>query len=167
MTDTDERTILGGFGRFARLDLPRGTAQPSLARVLVATVVAVAGSMLACWLLAAAAVHLDPSLQGYDHFKFADYAKLGIPGVVVACAAWPVVTWFSSRARRIFLLLAVLVTVASFAPDLWIGIHGQPAAGVWTLVLMHVALLVVTYPALVLIAPQRIDPRTSGGLAFR
>ncbi len=167
MTDTDERTLLDGFGRWARLDLPRGAAQPSLARVLVATVVAVVGSMLACWLLAAAAVHLDPSLQGYDHFKFVDYAKLGIPGVVVACAAWPVVTWFSSRARRVFLLLAVLVTVASFAPDLWIGIHGQPAAGVWTLVLMHVALLVVTYPALVLIAPQRIDPRTSGGLAFR
>ena len=164
---TDERMVLGGFGRWARVDLPRGAAQPSLARVVVATVVAVIGSMLACFLLAAAAVHLDPSVQGYDHFRFVDYAKLGIPGVVIACAAWPVVTWFSSRARRVFLLLAVLVTIASLAPDLWIGIHGQPAAGVWTLVLMHVALLVVTYPALVLIAPQRIDRRTSGGLAFR
>lgn len=147
----------------AHIDLPRGSAQPSLWRFVVATLVAIIGSLLACWLLAAAAEQLVPATRGYEHFRFADYAKLTIIGVVIASLAWPVVTWFSSRARGILLVLAILVTVASFAPDVWIGMQGQPAAGVLTLALMHVALLVITYPALVLIAPQR----TKRGAAFR
>ncbi len=147
-------TPVGRLMAAARVDLPRGAAQPRLWRWLLATVVAVAGSLLACALLAAAASALVPSIAGYVHFRFADYYYLSISGVVVACLALPVLTWFSSRSRRVFLVLAVLVTIASFAPDVWIGIHGQPAAGVWTLVLMHVALLLVTYPALVLLAPQ-------------
>ena len=155
MTTPPKATLGGRVGTLARIDLPQGAAQPSLPRFVLATVVAVGGSLIACWLLAAGAQLLVPSTRGYDHFRFPDYAKLTVIGVVIACLAWPVVTWFSSSARRLFLVLAVLVTIASFAPDVWIGIHGQPAAGVLTLVLMHVALLVVTYPALVLIAPQR------------
>jgi hypothetical protein len=155
MTTGSNPTVGGRLGALARIDLPRGTAQPSLPRFVLATVVALAGSLLACFLLAGAAQLLDPATRGYDHFRFADYGKLTVLGVLIACLAWPVVAWFSSRARRVFLVLALLVTLASFVPDVWIGIHGQPAAGVLTLVLMHVALLVVTYPALVLLAPQR------------
>jgi hypothetical protein len=155
VTSGSNVTVGGRLGALARIDLPRGTAQPSLPRFVLATAVAVVGSLLACWLLAAAAQALVPSTRGYEHFRFADYAKLTIIGVVIACLAWPVVTWLSSQARRVFLVLAVLVTLASFVPDVWIGVHGQPAVGVLTLVLMHVALLLVTYPALVLIAPQR------------
>lgn len=155
MTTPSKTTVGGRVGALARIDLPQGAAQPSVPRFILATIVAVAGSLIACWLLAAGAELLVPSTRGYEHFQFPDYAKLTIIGVVIACLAWPVVTWFSSSARRVFFVLAVLVTIASFAPDVWIGIHGQPAAGVLTLVLMHVALLAVTYPALVLIAPQR------------
>ena len=158
---TDSRPLppaVERLGSWARLDLPRGAAQPSLWRFLLATAVAIGWSLLACRLLAAAAMQHVPSTRGYGHFQFADYGKFTVVGVVAACIAWPVVTWFSTRGRRILLVLAVLVTLASFLPDIWIGVHGQPAAGVWTLVLMHVALLVVTYPALVLIAPQRRAP---------
>ncbi|MGN6743308.1 MAG: hypothetical protein ACTHJL_08430 [Amnibacterium sp.] len=151
----DRRTTVERFADRAGIDLPRGSAQPSPWRFAVALVVAVVGSLVACWLIATASIALLPSLRGYDHFRFADYAKLTVIGVVIASLAWPVVCWFSTRAARILAVLAVLVTIASFAPDVWIGIHGQPAAGVLALAVMHVALLLVTYPALVLIAPQR------------
>jgi hypothetical protein len=154
-TDTRTGASLDRLLALARIDLPRGTAQPSAWRFVLALLVAIAGSLAACWVLATVAVLLVPSLAGYDHFRFADYAKLTVIGVVIACLAWPVVAWFSSQGRRLLLILAVLVTVASLAPDVWILLRGQPFLGVLTLAVMHVALLAVTYPALVLIAPQR------------
>lgn len=98
---------------------------------------------------------MDPALSGYGHFQFADYSKLTIIGVVIACAGWPAVAWLTTSARRIYLWLAIIVTVLSLAPDLWILHLGQPAKGVFTLVLMHLALAVITFPAMVFIAPQR------------
>lgn len=79
-------------------------------------------------------------------------------GVVLASFGWPLAAAIWSRARRPFLLLTVLVTVASFAPDLWILRQGQPAPGVLALAVMHVAVAVVAYPVLVLVAPQRRVP---------
>jgi hypothetical protein len=137
------------------LDFPKGRRQPSLARFVVASVVAVVGSVVACAALAAAAVAAMPGLAGYEHFQFGEYTKLTVVGVVLACLAWPAMAWLSSRAWRPFLWLAVAVTVAGLAPDVWILLKGQPAAAVGVLVLMHVALALITYPALVLIAPQR------------
>ncbi|WP_433876479.1 DUF6069 family protein [Sinomonas atrocyanea] len=137
------------------LDFPKGRRQPSLARFVVASVVAVVGSVIACAALAAAAIGAMPDLAGYEHFQFGEYTKLTVVGVVLACFAWPAMAWLSSRAWKPFLWLAVAVTVAGLAPDAWILLKGQPAAAVGVLVLMHVALAVITYPALVLIAPQR------------
>jgi hypothetical protein len=77
-------------------------------------------------------------------------------GVLAACFAWPLVTLLTTRARRLFLWIAILVTVVSLAPDAWILHLGQPAEGVAVLVAMHFALAVITYPALVFIAPQRV-----------
>ncbi|WP_138443695.1 hypothetical protein [Sinomonas susongensis] len=141
------------------LDFPGGGHQPAAARWIVATIVAVAGSVAACAALAALGVALFPATAGYDHFRFADYTKLTVIGVVVACAAWPIVTWFSTSARKPFLVLTVLVTLGGLAPDAWILYKGQPAVAVGILVLMHVAIALVTYPALVLIAPQRKPAR--------
>ena len=137
------------------IDFPLGSRQPRLWRFGVATVVAVAGSLAACALLVAAAEALFPSTVGYGHFAFADYAKLAIVGVLIACMAWPVVTLFASRAARLFFWLAVIVTVVSLLPDIWIWHLGQAPLGVFTLGVMHVAVAIVTYPALVLIAPQQ------------
>ena len=150
------------------LDFPRGSRQPSLVRFIVASVVAVVGSVLACAALAAAAIAAMPDLAGYEHFQFMEYTKLTVIGVVLACLAWPATTWLSSRAWKPFLWLALAVTVVGLAPDAWILFKGQPAAGVGVLVLMHVALALVTYPALVLIAPQpRPRDRASGPAARR
>jgi hypothetical protein len=51
--------------------------------------------------------------------------------------------------------LAILVTVVSLAPDFWILHLGQPAGGVLTLIAMHFALAVITFPVIVFLAPQQ------------
>ncbi|KHL01188.1 hypothetical protein [Sinomonas humi] len=141
--------------RVLGLDFPAGGHQPSAVRWIAATIVAVVGSVAACAALAALGVAMFPATAGYEHFRFADYTKLTVIGVVLACVAWPIVTWFSTRAWKPFLVLTVLVTLGGLAPDAWILYKGQPADAVGVLVLMHIALALVTYPALVLIAPQR------------
>jgi Family of unknown function (DUF6069) len=147
-----------------RLDLPRGTAQPRAWRWVLGTIVAVGASLLACFGLAHLAVAIDPALSGYGHFQFSDYSKLTIIGVVVACAGWPILAWLTTRAGWLYLWSAIIVTVVSLAPDLWILHLGQPMGGVFTLVLMHFALAIITFPAMVLIAPQRarLNPGTDG-----
>jgi hypothetical protein len=137
-----------------RADLPGLRAAPNLGRFLAATVVAVLVSLLACAVVAAATRALVPSVSGYEHLQVPDWAKLTVIGVVVACLGWPIAAVIWSRARRPFLVLTVLVTVVSFVPDLWILRQGQPASGVLALMVMHVAVALATYPALVLIAPQ-------------
>jgi hypothetical protein len=74
--------------------------------------------------------------------------------VLGASIAWPVVTFLTTRGSRLYLWLAIAVTVVGLAPDAWILHQGQPAAGVAVLVAMHFALAVITYPVLVLVAPQ-------------
>lgn len=146
---------LDAIRTFFRIDLPGGRRQPGPWRLVVATVVAIVGSVAACAVLAQAGMLVYPSTRGYEHFRFADYTKLTVIGVVIACAGWPLAAALSSRARRLYLWAAVAVTVVSFAPDVWILIHGESAAGVFVLAVMHVAVAVVTYLSMVLIAPQR------------
>jgi hypothetical protein len=141
-----------------KLDFPRGRAQPSPWRWVVATIIAVGLSLAACAGLADLGVALFPSTAGYDHFQFADYGRLTIGGVLAACIAWPLVTLVTTHGRWLFFWLALIVTVVGLAPDAWILLQGQPANAVTMLVVMHFALALITYPALVLIAPQRGVP---------
>jgi Family of unknown function (DUF6069) len=139
---------------FLRLDLPRGAARPSAWRWILGTVVAVGASLFACFGLVQIAVALSPALAEYGHFHFGDYSKLTIIGVIVACVGWPIVAWLTTQARRLYLWLAIAVTVVSLAPDAWILHLGQPTLGVATLAVMHLALAMITYPAMVFIAPN-------------
>ncbi|MGT2425413.1 DUF6069 family protein [Amnibacterium kyonggiense] len=138
-----------------RADLPGLPAVPGVGRFAVAVVAAVIGSLLACAVVAAATVALVPSLAGYGHLRVGDWAELTVIGVVVAAFGWPLAAAIWSSARAPFLVLTIAVTVLSFAPDLWILRQGQPPLGVLALAVMHVAVAVVTYPVLVLVAPQR------------
>jgi hypothetical protein len=115
----------------------------------------VGASLVACFGLARVAIARDPTLAGYGHFQFADYGRLTVIGVIGACIGWPLVAWFTTTARRLYLWLAIAVTVVGLAPDVWILHLGQPAAGVATLVAMHFALAIITFPAMVYLAPQR------------
>jgi hypothetical protein len=142
--------------RVFRLDLPRGSAQPSWWRWVLGTFVAIGASLLLCLALAKLASAADPGLAAYGHFQFSDYSRLTIVGVLGACVGWPLMTWFSSSARRVYLYAAIVVVLVSLAPDAWILHLGQPAVGVATLAAMHIGLGLVTYPAMVFIAPQRV-----------
>ena len=105
--------------------------------------------------LVAIGTRLFPSTKGYVHFQFHDYAKLTVIGVLIACAAWPVVTRLSSAPRWLFFRLAIVVTLVLCLPDLYIWHQGQPAKAVLVLMAMHVAIALVTYNLLVHLAPVR------------
>jgi hypothetical protein len=144
----------------ARLDFAPAHRQPSALRVAAATVVALAGSLAADALLVVLGTAVFPSTKGYVHFAFADYSKLTIIGVLIACAGWPVVTRVSSAPRWLFLRLAILTTLVLYLPDLYLLMLGDSVEAVAVLMLMHLAIAVVTYNALVRLAP--VGPPASG-----
>jgi len=138
-----------------RIDFAPAHRPPSSARVVFATVVSLVGSLAADAALVAIGEAVFPSTKGYAHFQFSDYSKLTIIGVLIACAAWPIVTRISSAPRWLFFRLAVVVTIVLLLPDLYILHQGQPPKAVAVLMCMHLAIAVVTYNALVRLAPER------------
>jgi hypothetical protein len=151
-------TFLGPLFDAFHVDFVPADPQPSWPRWAAATVVALVGSLAADAALVAVGKRIFPSTADFVHFGFADYAKLTVIGVVVAGIAWPVVTRLSSRPRRLFLRMAVAVTLVLLLPDLWIWYQGEPFKGVVVLMAMHLAIAVVTYNALVHIAPAGEAP---------
>jgi hypothetical protein len=137
------------------LDFAPEHGQPSAGRLMLATVASLAGSLLADALLVVIAEAVFPGTKGYAHFQFADYAKLTVIGVIIACVAWPVTTRITSRPRWMFSWMAVAVTLVLWLPDVYILIQGQPGNAVGTLFVMHLAIALVTYNALVHLAPVR------------
>jgi Family of unknown function (DUF6069) len=138
-----------------RLDFAPQHSQPSALRVLLATVVAIAGSLAADAILVAIGTSVFPATKGYVHFQFSDYGKLTVIGVLIASAAWPVTTRITSAPRWMFLRMAILVTLVLWLPDLYILYLGQPPRAVAVLMVMHLAIAVVSYNVLVHVAPVR------------
>jgi Family of unknown function (DUF6069) len=142
-----------------KVDFAPTLRPPSSAGVVLATVVSLVGSLVADAALVAIGEAAFPSTKGYVHFQFSDYSKLTIIGVIIACAAWPIVTRISSSPKWLFFRLAIVVTVVLLLPDVYILLQGQPPRAVAVLMCMHLAIAVVTYNALVRLAPVR-DQRT-------
>jgi hypothetical protein len=137
-----------------RLDLKADQQrQPGAGAVVLATIVSLVGSLLADWLLVKLGTHVFPSTVGYTHFQFSDYSKLTVIGVLIACAAWPIATRLTSTPREFFFRAAIVITIVLFAPDLWIWHGGSPFKAVFVLIWLHVAIAIVTYNALVHLAP--------------
>ena len=145
-------TSLDHLLRLVRLDFAPQHRQPSWARVLLASVIALVGSLLADAAIVAIGTRVFPSTKGYVHFQFSDYSKLTIIGVVVACVGWPVITRVSSAPRWIYFRLAIVVTLVLLLPDLYILHNGAPGRAVAVLMVMHLAIAVVTYNSMVRIA---------------
>jgi hypothetical protein len=123
---------------------------------LVAAALSLAGSIAADALVVAIGTRVFPSTRGYPHFRFSDYGTLTVVGVLVACAAWPVVTRVTSAPRWLFFRLAILVTLVAWLPDVWLlVIRHEPARAVSVLAVMHLAIGVVTYNLLTRVAPVR------------
>jgi hypothetical protein len=126
---------------------------PNIVSVLVATVVAIVGSLAADALLVSVGVSVYPKTRGYSHFQFSDYSKLTVIGVIIACIGWPIVTRISSQPKWLFFRAAIAVTLVLFLPDAFIWYQGQSASAVFVLIWMHVAIAIVTYLSLILLAP--------------
>ncbi len=149
---------------WARVDFSPDHRPPQWWRLALATILAIALSLAADAALVAIGTRLFPGTKGYVHFTFRDYAKLTVIGVVIACAAWPIVTRISSAPRWLFFRLAIIVTLVLFLPDVYIWHQGQPAHAVAVLMTMHLAIALITYNLLVHLAPVR-PGRTTGGPA--
>jgi hypothetical protein len=137
------------------LDFAPEHQQPSAARLVLATVVSIVGSLLVDAILVVIAQKVFPSTKGYTHFQFSDYAKLTIIGVIIACIAWPITTRITSQPRWMFFRMAILVTLVLWLPDVYILVQGQPGNAVGVLFVMHLGIALVTYNALVHLAPVR------------
>ncbi|MGD0321997.1 MAG: DUF6069 family protein [Acidimicrobiales bacterium] len=138
-----------------RMDFSPPHRQPLPGRVVLATVASIIGCLVADAILVKIGETIFPGTKGYVHFRFSDYGTLTVIGVVIACAAWPIVTRVTSAPRWLFFRLAVLVTLFLWLPDLYILYRGQPASAVTVLMIMHVAIALVTYNLLVRAAPVR------------
>lgn len=146
-------TPVGRLLELVKVDFPPDHPTPPWVRLAVATVVSVLGSLAVDAILVAIATAIFPSTKGYVHFQFSDYSKLTVIGVVIACVAWPIVTAISSSPRWLFFRQAIVVTLVLWIPDLWILYQGQPGKAVAVLMVMHLAIALVTYNALVHLAP--------------
>ena len=154
--------ILNQLMSFARLDLSPAHRPPAPARMVLATAGSIIGSLVADTLLVVIGEAVFPSTKGYVHFRFSDYTKLTVIGVVIACVAWPVVVRLSSAPRWLFSRLAILVTLFLWLPDLYLLHQGQPAEAVAVLMVMHLAIALVTYNLLVHAAAAVPKPVTIG-----
>jgi hypothetical protein len=151
----------------ARIDFGPDHRPPKWWRVALATVLSIALSLAADAALVAIGTRVFPATQGYVHFQFSDYAKLTVVGILIACAAWPIVARICAAPRWLFLRLAVLVTLVLLLPDVWIWLQGASAQAVSVLVAMHVAIAVITYTLLVHLAPVRALGGSEAGHAGR
>jgi hypothetical protein len=140
---------------------------PAPVRVLAASILALAGSLAVDALLVALGTAAFPATKGYGHFHFSDYGPLTVVGVVLACAAWMVVARFTSDPRQVLFRLAVCVTIVLLLPDVGLLVRHEPSAAVAILMCMHLGIALVTYNALIRVAPVRLAPpgdmATSGG----
>ena len=153
--------MLTQLASLVRVDFAPQHRPPPAARVVLATIASIAGSLAADALLVVIGEAVFPSTRGFVHFQFSDYAKLTVVGVIIACVAWPIVTRISSAPRWLFFRLAILVTLVLWLPDLYILYKGESAKAVAVLMVMHLAIAVVTYNLLAHIAPVRPAARGS------
>ena len=151
-TGSRGRASIGRLLEAFHVDLIPADPQPSWIRWAVASVIAVVGSLAVDAALVAVGKSVFPQTAGFKHFQFAEYAKLTVVGVVIACAAWPVVTRISSWPRWLFLRMAVLVTLVLLLPDVYLWAKRESTDGILVLVVMHLAIALVTYNSLVRIA---------------
>ncbi len=148
---------------FAHVDWRPPTRQPSAGRVVLAAVLALVGSLVADAVLVAIGEHVFPTTRNFVHFRVTDYGALTVIGVLIACVGWPIVTRITSTPRWLFFRLAIVVTLFLFLPDVWILVMGETAEAVAVLLVMHLAIALVTYNALVNVAPAGRRRSVGGG----
>jgi hypothetical protein len=124
--------------------------------VAAAGLTAAAVSLAADVVLVAAGRAVLSVPASFGKFAFGGYAMLTVLGVAGATATWWAVTRLSSRPQWLLTRLAALGTAVFLIPDfLLLGTPGNPAGPVAVLMLMRLAIAVITYLALIKVAPVR------------
>jgi hypothetical protein len=98
---------------------------------------------------------ITPSIAHYSHFRILDYGSLTLVGVAAAGVAWAMVSRFVASPRSFFFRLATAVTLALLLPDAWLLFRHESPRAVVVLMCMHLAIAVIAYWLLVLVAPMR------------
>jgi Family of unknown function (DUF6069) len=135
-----------------RLDLQRLSNRPGTSRIVLAGLVSVAASVLACVILVAIGKAAFTDGGSFGPFHFGTYAPLAILGVIGATIGWAILVQASSQPRWVLGRAAVAVTVILLIPD-FLLLPTNPTGPVVTLMAMHLAIAVLTYGALLLVAP--------------
>lgn len=139
------------------IDPSRAAGRPSLVRFITASLAALAASLGAVVAIVHVGVSLVPALRDYSHFRLFDYGGLTVVGVVAACTGWLGVVQLTPAPRRMFLRLAVVVTLALFIPDVSLLLLRTSPDAVAVLMVMHVIIAVITYNCLVHLAPSAAE----------
>ena len=125
---------------------------PSPLKVALAGICASVGSILADRALVALGKALFTISPAFGPFHFQSYAPLTVLGVAAATVGWGVLVRLTSRPRWLLARAAAFATVLLLVPDVLIFANNPPL-GVVTLMAMHIAIAVITFWSLLLIAP--------------
>lgn len=143
-------------GVASHVDFAPQAQPPPIRLVVTGATVAVVASVALDAALAVIATHAFPSTKGFSHFRFFDYATLTLIGIVLATPVWPLVARITSTPRWLFARLAVAATAVLWLPDLYLlFVKHETTRGVAVLMVMHLSVALITYNALVRIAPTR------------
>jgi hypothetical protein len=147
---------------YAQIDFKPQHRPPRTPAALIATLIALVGSLIADAILVVLGKAIFPSTKGYEHFNFSSYSKLTIIGVIIAGIGWPIVARVCAAPRWLYFRLAIVVTAVLLLPDLYLLVKGDSPAAVFILVLMHFAIAAVTYNTMVRLSPVRHRRRRRG-----
>lgn len=157
---TQRRSLARSARRLTETGPAPDAAPPAHRRVAAAGLAAAAISLAAGAVLAAIGQAAFAVPASYGKFAFTTYAARTALIAAGATATWWGVTRLSSRPKWLMTRLAVLATALFLTPDfLLLGIPGNPTGPVVIVMLMHLALAVITYAALIKVAPLRGAPR--------
>ena len=105
----------------------------------------------------AAAAHAAGASHGFHPLQLATYAGLTIAGLLAGAAGWAFVRARASNPRRLLRTLVPIVVVASFVPDLLVGVSATMPGTSWgavaALMVMHVVVATVAIPTYLLVLP--------------
>jgi hypothetical protein len=122
-------------------------------RVVMATLLAIGASIAVDAGLVWLGTAITPSIVHYSHFRILDYGSLTVVGIAAAGVAWAIASRLVASPRAFFFRLAIVVTLVLLLPDVWLLFRHEPPRAVAVLMCMHVAIAVITYWLLVLVAP--------------
>jgi hypothetical protein len=155
-------TTLERVERLTHLDLRPLTDLPRASRVVLAGIVSIVGSLVVDAVLVAIGKALF-SPGDFGPFHFGSYAPLTVLGIVAAVVGWANLVRMCSEPRWVVTRAAILVTVVLLIPDFAI-LPNNPAGAVATLMVMHIAIAVITYASLLLVAPATGQARSRTAL---